>query len=267
MKARSSLFTIFGEFVHPRGDAAWVGTIITWMQALGFSANATRAAVSRSRRTGWLEVQKHGRKSYFALTPEVRWRVHRAVERLYQPLDRTWDGQWRVLTYSIPESAKEARDNLRKELLILGFGAFQPGVWISPNPLCTEALALAKVHHLEQYIDIFEGTRFGRSNPEVIAATWDVPALNQGFEGFLEQFKAKVTPKNPKMAFQMYVEMLHTYRKFLFSDPDLPLELQPSIWRSRDAALFFRQQRTALEPMVSEFVNSTFENIDTKKSG
>ncbi|MEY4529657.1 MAG: hypothetical protein RLZZ156_378 [Deinococcota bacterium] len=260
MKARSSLFTIFGEFVHPRGDLVWVGTIIAWMDALGFSANATRAAVSRSSRTGWLEVQKRGRKSYFALTPEVRWRVHRAVERLYQPLDRTWDGKWRVLTYSIPENAKEARDNLRKELLILGFGALQPGVWISPNPLCEEALSLARAYRLEQYVDIFEGQRFGRSNPELVAATWDIPALNLRFNAFLEQFKSQATPETPKAAFQIYVQMLHEYRKFLFLDPDLPQELQPSIWRSRDAALFFRQQRAVLEPMVGEFVSCTFEN-------
>jgi phenylacetic acid degradation operon negative regulatory protein len=259
VKARSSLFTIFGEFVHPRGDIVWVGTIITWMQALGFSEAATRAAVSRSSRTGWLEVQKRGRKSYFALTPEVRWRVHRAVGRLYQPLDQIWDGQWRVLTYSIPESAKESRDNLRKELLILGFGALQPGVWISPNPLIQEALALAKAYNLEQYVDVFEGQRFGRSNQELVQATWDVPSLNQRFEGFLEQHKAQATPKTPEEAFQSYVQMLHEYRKFLFSDPDLPLELQPSLWRSRDAAVFFRQQRAFLEPMVNEFISLTFE--------
>ncbi len=258
MKARSSLFTIFGEFVHPRGDLVWVGTIITWMEALGFSEGAVRAAVSRSCRTGWLEVQKRGRKSYFALTPEVRWRVHRAVGRLYQPLDRIWDGQWRVLTYSIPETAKEARDNLRKELLILGFGALQPGVWISPNPLVQEALALAKAYHLEQYVDVFEAAHFGRSNPELVKATWDVPSLNQQFEGFLEQFKSKAAPENPRAAFGMYVTMLHAYRKFLFSDPDLPLELQPHVWRSREAALLFREQRTAFEPMVTEFVHETF---------
>ena len=260
MKARSSLFTIFGEFVHPRGDLVWVGTIITWMEALGFSEGAVRAAVSRSCRTGWLEVQKRGRKSYFALTPEVRWRVYRAVERLYQPLDRTWDGQWRVLTYSIPENAKESRDNLRKELLILGFGALQPGVWISPNPLVQEALSLARAYRLEQYVDVFEGQRFGRSHIELVEATWDIPALNQRFEGFLEQFRLQITPQNPKAAFGVYVTMLHEYRKFLFSDPDLPQGLQPSVWLSRDAALFFRQQRTVLEPMVNEFVSSTFEN-------
>jgi phenylacetic acid degradation operon negative regulatory protein len=260
VKARSSLFTIFGEFVLPRSDYVWVGTIITWMEVLGFSPTATRAAVSRSSRTGWLEVQKRGRESYFSLTPEVRWRVHRAVERLYQPLDRTWDGQWRVLTYSIPESAKEARDHLRKELLILGFGALLPGVWISPNPLCQEALALTKVYGLEHYIDIFEGTRLGRSNLELVQSIWDVPSLNQRFKGFLEQFKTQVIPENPRAAFGMYVTMLHEYRKFLFSDPDLPLELQPHTWRSRDAALLFRQQRLTLEPLVTEFVNSTFKS-------
>jgi phenylacetic acid degradation operon negative regulatory protein len=261
MKARSTLFTIFGEFVHPRGDVVWVGTIIVWMNALGFSADAVRAAVSRSRRTGWLEVQKRGRQSYYALTPEVRWRVHQAVGRLYKPLERTWDGQWRVLTYSIPEQAREARDSLRKELLILGFGALQPGVWISPNNLCQEALELAKVHRLEQHVDAFEAKRFGvRTNLELVQSTWDVNALNSRFDGFLEQFKTLPKLSTPETAFRDYVQMLHEYRKFLFIDPDLPLELQPDLWRSREAALLFRHHRALLEPMVSAFVASTFED-------
>ncbi len=262
MRARSSLFTIFGEFVHPRGDIVWVGTIITWMNALGFSEPAVRAAVSRSTRTGWLEVQKIGRKSYYALTPEVRWRVHRAVGRLYQPLDSQWDNNWHILTYSIPESAREARDQFRKELLILGFGALQPGVWISPNNLCQEALQLAKIYQLEQFVDAFSGTRFGsRSAQELVQSTWDITDLNARYSSFLEHFITLPKISTPEDAFKAYVHMLHEYRKFLFIDPDLPRVLQPSTWHSRDAALLFRQHRATLEPSVSEFVNTTFEAL------
>jgi phenylacetic acid degradation operon negative regulatory protein len=262
MKARSSLFTLFGEFVHPRGDVVWVGTMIAWMQALGFSEPAVRAAVSRAQRTGWLSVQKIGRKSYYALTPEVRWRVHNAVGRLYQPLEPDWDGRWRLLTYSIPESRKEARDQFRKELLILGFGAWQNGVWLSPNDTTEAALTLARAHQLEPYVDVFVAERFGQhSNLEVVQQVWDVSALNGRFEVFLQAFSSLPLPDSPQAAFCVYAQMLHEYRKFLFLAPDLPSALQPELWRSREAALLFRAHKTRFAPLVDEFVAETFETL------
>ncbi len=262
MKARSSLFTLFGEFVHPRGDVVWTGTIIAWMKLLGFSEAAVRAAISRSQRTGWVAVQRQGRKSFYALTPEVRWRVHRAVGRLYQTLDRTWDGTWRILGYSIPETHREARDGLRKELLILGFGALQHGVWISPNDLGEEALQLVKAHGLESFVDVFEAKHLGSREPlEIVQSTWDVSALNQTYLAFIEKFSSLELVETPEKAFGFYVHLLHEYRKFLFSDPDLPLELQPSQWRSRDAALLFRKQRAMLQPLVTEYVEQTFVGL------
>jgi phenylacetic acid degradation operon negative regulatory protein len=262
MKARSSLFTLFGEFVHPRGDVVWVGTMIAWMQALGFSEPAVRAAVSRAQRTGWLSVQKIGRKSYYALTPEVRWRVHNAVGRLYQPLEPDWDGRWRLLTYSIPESRKEARDQFRKELLILGFGAWQNGVWLSPNDLTEGALTLARAHDLEPFVSVFVAERFGQhSNLEVVQQVWDVSVLNVRFEGFLQAFSSLPLPDLPQAAFCVYAQMLHEYRKFLFLAPDLPLELQPEVWRCKEAALLFRAHKARFEPLVNQFVAETFETL------
>jgi phenylacetic acid degradation operon negative regulatory protein len=262
MQARSSLFTMFGEFVHPRGDVAWVGTIIAWMAELGFSEAAVRAAVSRSTRTGWLEVERFGRKSYYALTPEVRWRVHRAVGRLYRPLDAPWDGLWRVLVYNIPESLRAERDRFRKELSVLGFGAYQNGVWISPNDLAAESLELARVHGLQSHVDVFEARRLGgRSHLELITATWDVAALNARYDAFLADFAVEPQVTHDNEAFSVYVRFLHEYRKFLFVDPDLPLELQPTSWRSLEAARLFRSRRTQLEPLFSSFVERTFEGV------
>jgi phenylacetic acid degradation operon negative regulatory protein len=262
MQARSSLFTIFGEFVHPRGDAAWVGTIIAWMAELGFSEPAVRAAVSRSSRTGWLEVKRVGRRSYYALTPGVRWRVHRAVGRLYRPLDAPWDGLWRVLAYNIPEELRAERDRFRKELSVLGFGAYQNGVWISPNDLAGEALELARVHGLTGYVDVFESRRLGgRSNLELVTGTWDIAALNAGFERFLGEFSKEPTVTRQNEAFSAYVRVLHEYRKFLFVDPDLPIELQPPVWRSLEAARLFRSRRERLAPLFEAFVRQSFEGL------
>lgn len=262
MHARSSLFTIFGEFVHPRGDVVWVGTIIEWMRVLGFSEPAVRAAVSRSTRTGWLEVRKVGRKSYYALTPDVRWRVHRAVARLYRPLDAPWDGRWRVLVYSIPESMRVVRDRFRKELSVLGFGPFTAGVWVSPAPIAREALDLARAHGLEDLVEAFDATRLsGSSGLDLVTRAWDVPAINARYAAFLERFRDAPQPEDDADAFRAYVQVLHEYRKFLFLDPGLPPELQPPGFLEPEATRLFRERRAALAPLVDAFVRRTFEGL------
>jgi phenylacetic acid degradation operon negative regulatory protein len=264
MHARSSLFTMFGEFVHPRGDIAWVGTIIEWMRVMGFSEPAVRAAVSRSMRTGWLEAQKRGRKSFYALTPEVRWRVHRAVGRLYRPLDEPWDGLWRVLVYTIPEERRADRDRFRKELSVLGFGALTPGVWVSPNNLAHEALELARAHDLETMTEIFESTRLSVGTPlELVERAWDIPAINARYADFLERFQAEPEARSDEDAFRAYVTVLHEYRKFLFTDPGLPLALQPKGFLGLEAAKLFRSRKASLSPQVDRFVSRTFQGLPT----
>jgi phenylacetic acid degradation operon negative regulatory protein len=264
MHARSSLFTMFGEFVHPRGDVAWVGTIIEWMRVMGFSEPAVRAAVSRSMRTGWLEAQKFGRKSYYALTPDVRWRVHRAVGRLYRPLDAPWDGLWRVLVYTIPEERRADRDRLRKELSVLGFGTLTPGVWISPNALSQEALELSKVHGLDGFVEIFEARRLSAGTDlELVARAWDIPGMNARYAAFLTQFGSQPSPQTDEHAFRDFVTVLHEYRKFLFFDPGLPLSLQPDGFLGLEAAKLFRDRKSRLAPRVQRFVEQTFEGLPT----
>ena len=42
-----------------------------------------------------------------------------------------WDGTWHMAIYTVPETSRELRDTLRKQLAWLGFGPLASSTWIS----------------------------------------------------------------------------------------------------------------------------------------
>jgi len=67
--ARSTLLTILGEFVHPRGEPVWTATLIEALGAMGIEEKAARQALTRTAAEGLLESTRHGRRVLWSLTP------------------------------------------------------------------------------------------------------------------------------------------------------------------------------------------------------
>lgn len=87
MRARSTIFTLFVEYVYPE-RAARVRDLVAMMAALGFSEMAVRAALSRSAKRGWVVPKREGRAAYYALSDRVYWQVRQVRRRLYGSLPR-----------------------------------------------------------------------------------------------------------------------------------------------------------------------------------
>src|SRR5207245_2820376 len=79
MRARSLLFTVYGDSIRPHGGEIGLGSLSRLMAPLGFSARAVRAAMSRMARQGWLQTRRIGRRAYYSLTPRGAWRVEQGV--------------------------------------------------------------------------------------------------------------------------------------------------------------------------------------------
>jgi phenylacetic acid degradation operon negative regulatory protein len=49
------IFSLYGQYVLPRGGEIWIGSLIRALAALDFNAGAVRALVSRMQRKGFLQ--------------------------------------------------------------------------------------------------------------------------------------------------------------------------------------------------------------------
>jgi phenylacetic acid degradation operon negative regulatory protein len=247
--ARGLLFTLLGEFVLPGGGTAWTSAVLAAFARLGIEEKTTRQALMRTAASGWLDAEKAGRRTRWRLTASARKMLTEGADRIYSftgPVE-SWDGRWLLVYARIPESDRRARHVVRSRLSWAGFGSLGAGLWISPHPdredeaisvLC-EAGVAADAH-------VFVARRSGLAEVQVmVAEAWDLGAIEEQYEVFLEEFRAAAPPD----VLARQVELVQAWRRFPAIDPVLPRELLPARWSGVKAARLFadRHQRWSAE--------------------
>jgi phenylacetic acid degradation operon negative regulatory protein len=254
MHARSALFDVFGDHVRNRGGAAPVAALVQLLAPLGIKAPAVRTAVSRMVRQGWLEpVDLIGQRGY-ALTPKAARRLDDSAARIYRTRRRDWDGRLDLVLFE-PPAARTARSQLGDALRFHGYGPLSAGSWISPwpQPGLASLFAEAGVD-----FDRFSSDHYG----DTIALTrraWDLDALASRYRTFVSELEPVVnlvgTASPDETAYKARFELVHAFRVFLFSDPQLPSQLCPPQWAGSAAAAFFDAQAARLRPAADRYVD------------
>ena len=136
-----------------------------------------------------------------------------------------------MLMYTIPEEKRQIRDELRKELLWSGFGSFSNGCWISPNDLEKEVRLLIEKYDIQAYADLFYPNIKDRKQTEhLLKKAGRFRKLKGNIKNSFRHTANKYIVhqsimNNGKMTdAECFVErtnLVHEYRKFLFTDPGL----------------------------------------------
>lgn len=265
MQARSLLFDLWGDYIQHVGGEVWAGTLARYLAPFGIHEATMRQALSRMTRQGWLQSRRVAARSCYSLTDRGRKRMAEACRRVYDPVEDPWDGHWRILCYSMPEAMRAVRDDLRTELAWTGFASLAPGTWISPNPLEEAMSELAQRYGIERYVATFVANHLGPETPvELVARCWDLASIQAGYDRFITAWAPRlahdqVNTLTDEGCFVTRIELVHDFRKFLFVDPGLPLDLLPQQWRGRDARALFQRYYALLEPGARRFMDAAFE--------
>ncbi|EZH66835.1 PaaX family transcrtiptional regulator [Bacillaceae bacterium JMAK1] len=268
LNTRSMIFTIYGDYIQHYGSKVWIGTLIRLLEEFGHNAQAVRAAMSRMQKQGWVQAEKQGNRSYYSLTAQGTRRMKEAGRRIFKQHQDDWDGKWRMLIYSIPESKRKLRDELRKELSWSGFGSLTHSCWITPHPLEDEVEQLKERYDIEQYIHFFVSDyEQTEKQKELVTQCWDIEEINEKYRQFIDAYSKRfIITRNQIERGQMDLgacfvertELVHEYRKFLFVDPSLPEELLPNDWLGGHAAVLFADYYNVLTKPATEFFETIF---------
>jgi phenylacetic acid degradation operon negative regulatory protein len=250
--ARSALFDLYGDHLRSRGGQAPVAALVQLLAPVGVAAPAVRTAISRMVRQGWLTSVALPAGPGYRLTPPAVRRLDAAAARIYRTRNPDWSGAWDLLVIE-PIRPRPTRERVRSGLTFLGYAPISDSTWIGPVPSAEVATLLDP-----------EELRFSRfaaadDDPATIAArAWDLGALAASYQQWLD-FADKLLatpPTDDEQAFAVRFELVHEWRKFLFSDPGLPAVLLPPDWAGHRAARFFDEAAGRLMAGASRYVDS-----------
>ena len=258
LNPRSLLFTLYGDYVRPLGhEGVRVGALVRLAAELGVGDNALRSALSRITREGWLLALRHGGPPRYGLSPRGHELIEEGTRRIYGHRRAPWDGRWLLVSYSLPEPRRGQRDRLRQGLSFLGMGSLGNGLFVTPHDLREQVRDLIRRSGVEADVTMHHGTLEWPADPaQLVARAWDLERLAGRYADFLDRVRAELragAALDDGEAFRRRFLLTHEFRRFPFSDPDLPDALLPDGWVGSAARAAFLEYNAALRPAAERF--------------
>ncbi len=234
----SLIVSFAGSYLRELGGWIAVADLIRCLETVGLGEPSTRQALVRLKSRGFLAAQRRAGEAGYLLTDAGRHDLSTGDRRIFRPAAATPEDGWVLAVFSVPETERHLRHQLRTELSWLGFGTVSNGVWIAPRPLADPTRALLADAGLDRYV-----TWFGAQHLTAIdvSAWWDLDSLRVQYQGFLAEHRRGATPGagepdlTDEQAFAGYLRLIDAWRLFPRLDPGLPAALLPADWPARSA--------------------------------
>jgi phenylacetic acid degradation operon negative regulatory protein len=252
------ILTIFALYARAEGNWLSVASLIRLMADLGSDDRAVRSSISRLKRRGVLRSVRRGKAAGYSLEEATLEVLAEGDSRIFDSVRATLEEGWLLVVFSVPESERDKRHELRTSLTHLGFGTAAPGVWIAPAYLAAEARRTVERRGLSAYVSIFSGHHiaFGELRGK-IGEWWDLDELATLYIDFQDQYRpvldrVSAYGTTPPAAYRTYIPMLTQWRRLPYREPGLPLHLLPTDWSGESARVLFGDLHRALAAPAAE---------------
>lgn len=276
LRHQDVIFTLFAMYARPPHAVLPIGALITLMGDLGFESQGVRSAVSRLKRKGILVSERHGEHAAYSLDPSMANIMRDGDERIFSETRPDSGGKWVLATFSVPESQRSLRHQIRSALRRLGYGQAGQGLWIAPAANLHEAQISLERQELSQYVEFFIGNYAGQSDLSVkIGQWWDLQALNASFDEFLELYSdlserwredcdsaERPASHRERDAFQIYAPMLTVWRRMPYMVPPLPADAVPEEWNGPRVRAIFHEAHQLLSGPAERYVEDTLDDYE-----
>lgn len=261
------IFTLFGEYILPRGGTIWTADLLYLLGLLDVSESTTRSTLSRMVQKGWLVSRRNGRRSRYSLTTKGRLLLEQGKNRIFELPFSDWDGLWYTIVYSVPEDNRDLRHALRKQLMWLGFGRLTPGMWVSPHNRQAELDTILNELQVVEFVELFSSKHLGPSTAQaLVQRCWDLPGLEAEYQEFVARYlpEYEACLAQPEAQLKASLEncfirrfwIAHDFQPFPLKDPNLPIELLPPDWIGFTAQQLRDDYRQLLSIYSDKFIDT-----------
>ena len=248
LQPRQLIVSLYGLYAREHGSWLSVAAVVRLMAALGVEEPAVRSSISRLKRRGLLDARRVDGVAGYALTEGAQEILADGDARIFGRRRAEESDGWLLVVFSVPESERDKRHQLRSQLTRLGFGTVAPGVWVAPGHLAGEAAEVLERRGLAGYVELFRGVHLGAVR-EQVARWWDLDQLHGRYAEFLDRQEPVRARVDPDQSFADYVRLLTDWRRLPYADPGLPSALLPADWNGvRAADLFGELSARLAEP-------------------
>lgn len=241
----SLLRTVIALYLRDVGGWMATTSLVQLMQALQIPPTLTRTALTRLRKKGVVVPAERSGVAGYEVDSRAARMLERGDRRIHNPRSMNEQDMWCLISFSLPESERERRHQLRRQLHWIGCGMVSPGLWIAPDYLRQEVQEILDSLGLCGRAVLFTTTRpqVAGNLHDAVATWWDldaISALYRDFSKFHEQVSTAEVAADPQ-TFAAYVNMIDRWRKIPYLDPGLPADCLPSDWPGEQGVSIFQR--------------------------
>ncbi|MFC6084217.1 PaaX family transcriptional regulator [Sphaerisporangium aureirubrum] len=231
VRPQSLMFSFLGLYVLGRDVAVYSGSVIDVFARLGVSEEAVRSTLARMVKRNLLARHRRGRRVYFGLTPHAAEILADGRRRVWETgaVNRGWDGTWTLVGFSLPDSRRSTRHDLRSRLVWGGFGLLQSGLWIAPGE--RDVTGILASLELGDHVTVLTARAFKPTEAaDLVSKAFDIEQIARRYRAFLAQWDVPrpLSSAPDDLARQL---LLHTdWLQLVRQDPHLPTEHLPGDW-------------------------------------
>jgi DNA-binding transcriptional regulator PaaX len=223
-------------------------TLLDLLADLGVAEAAGRATLKRMTQRGLLVRGQVGRTAEYALAPLADEVLRQARERVVSPTPfQTPEGEWTLLSYSVPETRRDLRHRVRSRLTWAGFGGLRDGLWIAPGTVDVRAvLSRSDLAEAAGLADAFAARVLpGTDVDRLVRRAWDVPAVRAAHLSFVETWSR---PPRVSGSLAQLTLLGADWLALLRTDPGLPAAQLGPDWPAAASTAVYRRAFDGLEP-------------------
>ena len=172
-------------------------------------------------------------------------------------MPHTWDRQWFIVTYQIPDERRVSRERFRTRLAELGFGHLAHSIWISPYDFGKEMETFVGESDLAGQVIWCSTGDFNLPAAEIVQRSWHLAEIAADYLRFTDELEGlwRSLPDrvDDPSAFGLVLQTEVRYLQVARADPHLPRCLLPRDWPESEAQQAFYRLCDRLEPQARSF--------------